>query len=141
MFFFSQLKERYLRVNYKMGKLTEVLFLLAIGLVLVNGIKKKKVTSPAVANLVKMPNSVKGFNWDRLKALKEKIGEHRWVKLKHLFLLNPHLPVLLLTGQGISKDDIVNLPSWMVEDNEEVSESEPSKPEDEVPVSSTLVMK
>ena len=124
-----------------MGKLKEVLFVLAIGLVLVNGIKKKKVTSPAVANLVKMPNSVKGFNWDRLKALKEKIGEHRWVKLKHLFLLNPHLPVLLLTGQGISKDDIINPPSWMVDGNEEGSENEPSKPEDEKPVSTTLVRK
>ena len=124
-----------------MGKLTEVLFLLAIGLVLVNGMKNEKATNRAGANLVKMPNSVKGFNWDRLKALKEKIGEHRWVKLKHLFLLNPHLPVLLLTGQGISKDDIVNLPSWMVDDSEEGSENEPSKPEVEVPVSSTLVMK
>ena len=124
-----------------MNKLIENLFLLAIGLVLVNGMKNEKATNRAGANLVKMPNSVKGFNWDRLKALKEKIGEHRWVKLKHLFLLNPHLPVLLLTGQGISKDDIVNLPSWMVDDSEEGSENEPSKPEVEVPVSSTLVMK
>ena len=39
--------------------------------------------------------------------------------MKHLFLLNPHIPVLVLTGHDVSKDDIINVPSWMqIEDDE-----------------------
>ena len=73
----------------------------------------KKNSGKLTTRFVKIPTSLKGFNYETLLKIKQKLGENKWVRLKHLFLLNPHLPFLAFTGQDITTDDIYNWPSWL----------------------------
>ena len=59
---------------------------------------------------VKLPNFIRGFTLKQLVALKEKLGNVKWMKLKHLFILNPHLPFLLLAGKNVTEDDVNRWP-------------------------------
>ena len=81
-----------------------------------------------------MPAIFKGFTWDKLLKLKKKLGENKWIRLKHLFLLNPHLPVLVLAGQDVTQDDIVNVPNWMQQNTDAVQENEEESVTTEVKV-------
>ena len=59
---------------------------------------------------VKLPNWIRGFTLKHLIALKEKLGNVKWMKLKHLFILNPHLPFLLMAGKNVTEDDVHRWP-------------------------------
>ena len=98
-----------------MKKLTIFIFLIVGFSIIVQCESKKRSSSW----FVRLPSVMKGFTWEKLIELKKTIGDNKWVRLKHLFLLNPHIPVLVLTGHNVSKDDIINVPSWMqIEDDE-----------------------
>ena len=102
-----------------MKKLTTLFIFLIIGfsiIILQCESKRKKSKN---SWFVRLPSVMRGFTWEKLIELKKTIGDNKWVRLKHLFLLNPHIPVLVLTGHDVSKDDIINVPSWMqIEDDE-----------------------
>ena len=65
------------------------------------------------SKFTKLPQKIKGFTLEKLESLKKAVGENKWVRLKHLFILNPHLPIMALAGHDISKDDIEVWPEWM----------------------------
>jgi hypothetical protein len=89
-----------------------------MGLVLSqSGSSKKK--SSLFSKWVKVPHSIRGFTFDKLLAMKKKLGENKWARLKHLFLLNPHLPLLALGGHHITQDDVHHKPEWMKPNDDE----------------------
>ena len=98
-----------------MKKLTIFIFLIVGFSIIVQCESKKRSNSW----FVRLPSVMKGFTWEKLIELKKTIGDNKWVRLKHLFLLNPHIPVLVLTGHNVSKDDIINVPSWMQEEDDD----------------------
>ncbi len=79
----------------------------------------RKKAGNFATRFVKIPTSLQGFNYDKLIELKKRLGENKWVRLKHLFLLNPHLPILALTGHHVTLDDVTHWPSWMSPPSEE----------------------
>ena len=88
---------------------------------------------------VRLPGFFKGFVLEKLLALKKKLGIVKWGKLKHLFLLNPHLPLLLLAGKPITQNDVHRWPSGtkpaqIVQENPEPEiEVPPEEPKPEEP--------
>ena len=116
-----------------MKRLILFLLLLVFGVFLISECKAKK-KKHSFANFVRMPAIFKGFTWDKLLKLKKKLGENKWIRLKHLFLLNPHLPVLVLAGQDVTQDDIVNVPNWMQQNTDAVQENEEESVTTEVKV-------
>ncbi len=53
---------------------------------------------------------------EAVQSIKDKLNQSQWMKLKHLFLTNPHLPLILLSGQQLTYDDVVNKPEWLAEE-------------------------
>ncbi len=76
-----------------------------------NAVQCQSKNNPIEFKKVKLPGFFKGFVLEKLLALKEKLGLVKWGKLKHLFLLNPHIPFLLLAGKPITQDDVHRWPS------------------------------
>ena len=75
---------------------------IALGLILLLPLlfaqNEAKFKKPNLAQWIKIPSKIKGLTLQKLQSLKQKLGENRFVRLKHLFLINPQMAMQVLAG-------------------------------------------